>query len=106
MSLSIRRSSSAHFALKRQQEIDERGLLVPGEPAKCLDGSGGLAVMGQDRIRDIGGAAIVQETTAQAETPQRRSAPVLAGCSALHDAVVHRRPQIVQKEIRIERNVD
>src|SRR5262245_42997115 len=91
--------SKSSVLLKRQQEADARGLLVPGELAKCPRGGGGFTLMSEDRVRDVGGAAIVQESAAHAQAPQRRRAPILAGRFALHDAVVHGRPQIVQEQV-------
>src|SRR3954469_5703433 len=57
--------------LKRQQEGEERGLLVPSELAKRLARGGCLSVMSQDGIRHIGGAAIMQQPAAHAESPKR-----------------------------------
>src|SRR5262249_57933025 len=98
--------SSSTQPSERQQEADQGSLFVPGQLAKCLRRGRSFPLMSQYGFRDAGGASVMQEPVAHAETPQWGGAPVLAGCFTLHDAVVHGWPQIVQEQVRIERHVD
>src|SRR5262245_4464462 len=98
---------SAVVRLQRAQEVQQVLLLSFAQGAEVIDHPVGLgwlepgvarALVSQDGLHEVAGAAVVQEEEPLAETPQRRGAELVALGGPLQDVVREARSHAMQEQ--------
>ena len=93
------RSRSQRAQESRQSLLISKAQLIEVvDHAVCLRALTGML---PDRDADIGGATVMQEEQALADTPQRRSTELPAVGKALGDAILESRAHVMQGEVAV-----
>src|SRR5262245_1209223 len=85
--------------LEAVDEVDEVGLLATAQSGEVVAGGESLSVVGEDRILERLGAAVVQEAGPDPGAPEGGRPHLLARGAVLRDPVVQA-PHVVEQEVR------